>query len=518
MYLPEIEASAIMLYLYLVSCSFLLYLLLHLVHHPSSHAHVKSHGSAFLRQGAFVFGVGSFIYHLLEFTTYFIIDLHPNCVDVLHTFNSFLAILYVVLQMVTIIMYPRLNIHQGNGYPHLGLMHLLATNLIIWMRTVIKESVHEFHVAEEKIEGHHQNIDEGSFDTVVVHSIHEDIAGDSPRQSLTHSIQKRYSEHDNLEHTHIEHFAPESCVEMYHDDDFVSDVLKASSPFLFAFIIEFSLVGSTVFYNMWNNVHQVLSEEDEEKAPTLAVQKPNLCANLAKINWSNSTFGTFCGVFILILTIMDLIIFFSVDYEEDIVFEYMGKVMNGFINICGIIAAIVGCNQIQKLDEKSQGSDNSVDLFLLHLGVFFIYVYSSLTITVGFFTEDDAIPSIVHIFNGVIEIIAVTLQIILIHLLLKRTISTDDATLHGRQVIAFLSFLNFSIWLFDTFELQKSKASLVEAEFYGHLAWVWMQRITLPLCIFFRFHSTVVLVDCWKNSYRVETITSLITNINRMYI
>ena len=337
--------------------------------------------------------------------------------------------------MVTIVMYPRLNIHQGNGYPHLGLMHLLATNLIIWMRTVIKESVHEFHVAEEKIEGHHQNIDEGSFDSVVVHSIHEDIAGDSPRQSMTHPIQKRYSEHDNVEHTHIEHFAPESCVEMYHDDDFVSDVLKASSPFLFAFIIEFSLVGSTVFYNMWNNVHQVLAEEEEEKTPTLAVQKPNLCATLAKINWSNSTFGTFCGVFILILTIMDLIIFFSVDYEEDRVFEYIGKVLNGFINICGIVAAIMGCNQIQKLDEKSQGSDNSVDLFLLHLGVFFIYVYSSLTITVGFFTEDDAIPSIVHIFNGVIEIIAVTLQIILIHLLLKKvnnlSMSIEDINNHN---------------------------------------------------------------------------------------
>ena len=68
---------------------------------------------------------------------------------------------------------------------------------------------------------------------------------------------------------------------------------------------------------------------------------------------------------------------------------------------------------------------------------------------------------------------------------LKRT-RAGDSNLYGRQVVAFLSFLNFSIWLFDTFELQKSKASLVEAEFYGHLVWVWMQRITLPICIFFR--------------------------------
>ena len=321
-------------------------------------------------------------------------------------------------QMITIIMYPRLNIYLGNGLPHFGLMHLLATNLIIWMRTVIKESVHEFHMAEKKLEGYHQDIDEGSYDNSVAQSIHEDIVGDYNRKYSTHSIHKRYSEHHLVDH--IEHFAPESCMEVYHDDDFVSDVLKASSPFLFAFIIEFSLVGSTVFYNMWNNVHQASYEEDVEKVSAIAVKKPNLCATLAKTNWSNSTFGTFCGGAILFLTVMDLIMFFSVDYDEDVVFEYMGKVMNGFINICGILAAIVGCNQIQKLDEKSQGSDNSVDLFLLYLGVFFIYVYSCLTVTVGVFTEDDAIPGIVHIFNGVIEIIAVTLQIIIINLLLQK--------------------------------------------------------------------------------------------------
>ena len=219
------QASAIMVYLYVVSCAFLLYLLLHLVYPPNSHANVKSHGSAFLRQGAFIFGVGSFIYHLLEFTTYFIIDLHPNCMDVLHTVNSFLSIIFVILQMITIIMYPRLNICLGNGLPHFGLMHLLATNIIIWMRTVIKESIHEYHVAEEKIEDHHQDVDEGSYKDVIAHSIHEDITGDAHEDSVTHIIHKRYSEHYHAGHAHIEHFTPESCMEMYHDDDFVSDVL-----------------------------------------------------------------------------------------------------------------------------------------------------------------------------------------------------------------------------------------------------------------------------------------------------
>ena len=43
-----------------------------------------------------------------------------------------------------------------------------------------------------------------------------------------------------------------------------------------------------------------------------------------------------------------------------------------------------------------------------------------------------------------------------------------------------------------------------QVEFYGFLPWVVIQRITLPLCVFFRFHSTVVLAELWKNCYRVK--------------
>ena len=48
-------------------------------------------------------------------------------------------------------MYPRLNINLGNGAAHLGLMHIVATNLVIWMRTVIKESFHSYNEARQML-------------------------------------------------------------------------------------------------------------------------------------------------------------------------------------------------------------------------------------------------------------------------------------------------------------------------------------------------------------------------------
>ena len=70
--------------------------------------------------------------------------------------------------------------------------------------------------------------------------------------------------------------------------------------------------------------------------------------------------------------------------------------------------------------DKSQLSENSVDLFLLDLGVFFVYIYSTLSVTVGIFSKDQGIPGSVHICNGVLDITAASLQVLLIHQLLEK--------------------------------------------------------------------------------------------------
>ena len=75
---------------------------------------------------------------------------------------------------------------------------------------------------------------------------------------------------------------------------------------------------------------------------------------------------------------------------------------------------------MKKLEVDLSNLDNSLNVFLLLLGIFFVYVYSCLTITVGVFTNDHAIPGGVHIANGVLELVAVTLQIILIFILLAK--------------------------------------------------------------------------------------------------
>lgn len=75
----------------------------------------------------------------------------------------------------------------------------------------------------------------------------------------------------------------------------------------------------------------------------------------------------------------------------------------------------------------------------------------------------------------------------------------------GRQITIFLFLFNLAQWIVFTFEIQKVRASQVEEDFYGFMPWVLIQRVTLPLAVFFRFHSAVVSIELWKEVYHENT-------------
>ena len=71
----------------------------------------------------------------------------------------------------------------------------------------------------------------------------------------------------------------------------------------------------------------------------------------------------------------------------------------------------------------------------------------------------------------------------------------------GRQLITFLLFANITLWILDTFMTHGTVVTQeVQLRFYGLLAWGIISRISLPLLIFYRFHSCVVLVEVRLNS------------------
>lgn len=75
----------------------------------------------------------------------------------------------------------------------------------------------------------------------------------------------------------------------------------------------------------------------------------------------------------------------------------------------------------------------------------------------------------------------------------------------GREFVTFLLLCNFAMWIINTFETQKPEHNPLQVEFYGPTAWSIFSHISVPLGIYYRFHSTVCLSNIWKNAWKMRT-------------
>jgi hypothetical protein len=68
----------------------------------------------------------------------------------------------------------------------------------------------------------------------------------------------------------------------------------------------------------------------------------------------------------------------------------------------------------------------------------------------------------------------------------------------------FMQMCNFAMWSVNTLEKSRADANPLQLEFFGMWPWIIIMNVSMPLTIFFRFHSTVVLCEIWKRCYKVK--------------
>lgn len=109
------------------------------------------------------FGLGTMIYTGLEFGSFFEIPFTSPCHQILRGVNPLLQMIFTFMQMYFIFMNARvswqvgrfvwvitlnhfcsqLNIHRFKVLARFGLMHIVATNVCVWIRTLVLESLKE---------------------------------------------------------------------------------------------------------------------------------------------------------------------------------------------------------------------------------------------------------------------------------------------------------------------------------------------------------------------------------------
>ena len=189
----------------------------------------KSHGGIMMRLGAIGFGLGTLIYAGLEFVNSFETPYHCNSWNILSAVNPVLQMIFTFMQMYYIFMHSRLNINKNKIIAKFGLMHLIATNGCIWINSLVKESMNEI-------------LESSEFKKLIGNETFDKMAG----RVVFCILCKKYF------HVLLGH----SLGLASHCDkvDILGDTIENSSVYLFPFIIEFSMIGAHIVFNMWKNV------------------------------------------------------------------------------------------------------------------------------------------------------------------------------------------------------------------------------------------------------------------------
>lgn len=73
----------------------------------------------------------------------------------------------------------------------------------------------------------------------------------------------------------------------------------------------------------------------------------------------------------------------------------------------------------------------------------------------------------------------------------------------GRELITFAILLNITYWIVATFETKSVEQYKTEIEYYGPLPYMFISHTTLPVMLFYRYHSSVCLTEIWNRAYKL---------------
>lgn len=74
----------------------------------------------------------------------------------------------------------------------------------------------------------------------------------------------------------------------------------------------------------------------------------------------------------------------------------------------------------------------------------------------------------------------------------------------GRELITFLIIANMALWSINCLEKNRAEFRTNHLNFYGPWAWTIITHISMPLAVFYRFHSTICLFEIWKSAYKLK--------------
>ncbi|XP_067000324.1 proton channel OtopLc [Anabrus simplex] len=480
----------------------------------------KTSGTSFyLRVGALAFGLGTLVFNGLEMAMHSMME--GACLNDVVFVHPVLHGLFTFLQMHFLFVNSQVLVERFGLAARFGFMHLAATNLALWVRLIIWESGNEWTYFVHLAQGtHSRGLIANDIPTPLqLRGFPRSMAVPRHQRDLTFSTNVtspfRYRP---ISDGHISQVVSlHECL----NTNSLGQLWTSSMPFLYPFIVQFSLIAAAVTFIMGKNVgrQRILLKQKKllNNNNSCSVSKGTSLTPLANgwaVDCSGASKGLFLGLLCLVAGIVVIIIFLVVKEDEsfpaDTVFWLTTGALSAILSLCCIMTTL-GLVQIRRLSLTGH-EPSSLDALLATVAATGVQLYSifGMVVGAGGLGLENAVDSSFQsrhamlIAVSLLQLIQATSQSALIAEALRRASLTRHQMLlkPGRQVITFLLCSNAVLWAFDTFVTQSWMSQELQLRFFGVLAWGVISRIGLPLLVFYRFHSCVLLLEVWKRSYR----------------
>ncbi|XP_028896007.1 proton channel OtopLc isoform X4 [Zeugodacus cucurbitae] len=300
--------------------------------------------------------------------------------------------------------------------------------------------------------------------------------------------------------------------------DIMGTIVYDSAPFLYPFIIEYSLIGAVVLYVMWKHIGRYpgrMNDEDLEHRLEVMLSRRAVAmahqARSGRVDCVGSSKGLFFGLLLLVGALICLILFFVLVRHQQfsLLAIYLADASHCILMAFAVLAIIIGFIRVKNLKFRCEEQSNLNDI-LLRISAFGLFTYSIFGVIAGSLKAFESEPNLLVMTTSGVAVFQVILQLLFIADVSRRRVHLPehDRSKPGRQIVTFLLICNVAMFAIYTFEAQKVFANpvsrYVQLDFYGFVPWSIIQRVTLPLCIFHRFHSAVALAEIWKTTYKAR--------------
>ncbi|KAL8576899.1 hypothetical protein ACOMHN_064683 [Nucella lapillus] len=467
-------------------------------------------GTFYLRLGVLGFGIGSMIHSGLNFGKFFGSITEGQCSSGLALLvKPLLHLIFTFSQLYFIFMNSKMCIHRKKVLARFGLMHMAATNICVWFRSIVVETLHEIHhhhhahhAEEHQPHPPGHGADHGASDAT--YHTATPLEGDHSDDNLTVSVGRKLMAAVSSANGSGGGLSSGGMLELKCSwDNMMGKAVDSAGPYLYPCTIEYSLMCAGILYVMWSNVGtrprlRTNSEiEDVEQ---------HLKQHRMSVDCTSSSRGLFLGIFLTVCAIISIIAFYVMVGQphlrsEALLLTHLSETLIYCLTTLALLMATLRMRHL--LFHSDHTSDLEETLIIIAYTGLLAFNIFSLIAAILMAPAEGAALTIISNFTMMLQSAFQTIFMLAGDRLSARSV-VQERKKPGREYVTFLLLCNFAMWIINTFETQKPEHNPLQVAFYGPEAWSIFSHISVPLGIFYRFHSTVCLSNIWKNAWKMR--------------